>query len=329
MSKNFWEKLIIKTRKEKRPIMASASMSNVTDAAFRKMIAKHGKPDVIWTEFVSCDGLCSRGKEKLMQDLIFDKSEHPIIVQFFGSKPENFYKCALLAQELGFDGIDINMGCPDRAILKQGAGSSLIKNPRLAKRIIKETIRGAGKLPVSVKTRIGFNQEEIKKWLPHLLNVGLSVITIHGRTKKELSKVSNHWDVIAEAVKIRDKKDKSKNPVLILGNGDIDSLNEAQEKYEKYGVDGVMVGRGLFGNPWFFNPKIRKITLKRKLKAILEHTKFFEKIFGNNKHFDVIKKHYKSYVSGFADVKKIRIGLMKLKNTIEAKKLLRKYIKKL
>ncbi|MBU4347984.1 tRNA-dihydrouridine synthase [Patescibacteria group bacterium] len=326
--KGFWKKISEKAKKEKRPITASASMSNVTDAAFRRMIAKHGKPDVIWTEFVSCDGLCSRGRDKLMQDLIFDKAEHPIVVQFFGSKPENFYKCALLAQELGFDGIDINMGCPDRAILKQGAGASLIKNPRLARRIIKETIRGAGKLPVSVKTRIGFNEIEIKKWLPQLLNVGLSAITIHGRTKKEMSKVLTHWDVIAEAVKIRDKK-QAKNRVLILGNGDIESLSEAQEKYEKYGVDGIMVGRGLFGNPWFFNSKTKGITLKRKLKAVLEHTKLFEKIFGDNKHFDVIKKHYKSYVSGFDDAKKIRIKLMTVKNIIEAKKLLEKYIKKL
>jgi nifR3 family TIM-barrel protein len=303
-------------------------MANVTDAAFRKMFAKYGKPDVIWTEFVSCDGLCSDGKEKLMLDLIFHKSEKPIVAHFFGAKPENFYKCAKLAREMGFNGIDINMGCPDRGVVRQGAGSALILKPKLAQKIIKETIRGAGNLPVSVKTRIGFNEIEYKKWIPYLLKMNLAALTIHGRTKKEMSNVPAHWDVIEEIVKMRNKISPK---TLIIGNGDVVSLADAQEKYEKYSVDGVMVGRGVFGTPWFFSfdeRKKRKFNLpKNKLKLALEHTKLFEKIFGDKKHFDVMKKHYRAYVSGFDDAKKIRMKLMKVRNLEEAKKTLTKLIK--
>ncbi len=371
MQKGFWKKLAGKARKERRPILASASMANVTDAAFRRMLAKYGKPDVVWTEFVSCDGLCSEGKTKLLQDFIFDKSERPIIAQFFGAKPENFYKCALMAQKLGFDGIDINMGCPDKGVLRQGAGAALIKNPKLAQEIIKETLRGAGKLPVSVKTRIGFNEiaaspkageprpfhgREYKNWIPKLLKMNLAAITIHGRTKKEMSRVPAHWDVIADIVKMRNKL---KSKTLIIGNGDVVSLADAQEKYKKYGVDGVMIGRALFGNPYFFSSdwqsKKKAISPKTKLKLALEHTKLFEKIFGppaglpgqggkkpdfakpacrtgwasTGKHFDIIKKHYKAYVSGFDDAKKMRARLMKVKNFNSAKNTLNDLIKKL
>lgn len=355
MQKGFWKKLADKARKEKRPILTSASMANVTDAAFRRMIAKYGKPDVIWTEFVSCDGLCyfsdkpasvktMAGKDKLLQDLIFDESERPIIVQFFGAKPENFYKCALMAQKLGFDGIDINMGCPDKGVLKQGAGAALIKNPKLAQKIIKETLRGAGKLPVSVKTRIGFNEIEFKNWISKLLKMNLAAITIHGRTKKEMSKTPAHWDIIGEIVKIRNKL---KSQTLIIGNGDIISLADAQEKYEKYRVDGVMIGRALFGTPWFFSfderAKKKFNTPKEKLKLALEHTKLFEKIFGppaggkkpdfakasTGKHFEIMKKHYKAYISGFDDAKKMRGRLMKVKNFNSAKKTLKSLISNL
>jgi len=358
MIRGFWKKIAEKAKKEKRPILASASMANVTDAAFRRMIAKYGKPDVMWTEFVSCDGVCSRGKKNLMLDLIFDKSERPIVVQFFGAKPENFYKCALLAQKLGFDGIDINMGCPDRGVIRQGAGSALIKDSKLAIKIIKETLRGAGKLPVSVKTRIGFNELEYstyggspegrKKWPMCLLKMDIAALTIHGRTKKEMSDVPAHWDIIGEIVKMRNKL---KSKTLIIGNGDVFGLVDAQEKYEKYGVDGVMVGRGLFGTPWFFSasgrtdssfPSLRGVrdaaisrrgknkfnNPKNKLKLALEHTKLFEKIFKGKKHFEIMKKHYKAYVSGFDNAKKMRMRLMNVKSLNSAKKTLKDLISK-
>lgn len=329
MQIGFWKRLAEKTKKERRPILASASMANVTDAAFRQMLVRYGKPDVIWTEFVSCDGLCSEGKKKLLQDLIFDESERPVVAQFFGAKPENFYKCALMAQELGFDGIDINMGCPDKGVLGQGAGAALIKNPKLAQKIIEETLAGAGKLPVSVKTRIGFNEIEIKKWLPYLLETDLAAIIIHGRTKKEMSDTLAHWDIIGDVVKMRNKL---KSKTLIIGNGDVASLADAQEKYEKYGVDGVMVGRALFGNPYFFSGDWRNenkgVSPKAKLKLALEHTRLFEKIFGDKKQFEIMKKHYKAYISGFDDAKKMRMRLMMVKSLDSAKITLNDLLKK-
>ncbi len=277
----------------------------------------------MWTEFVSCDGLCSNGRKVLLRDLEFHRSERPILAQFFGSNPENFYKSAKLAKKLGFDGIDINMGCPDRGIMKQGGGANLMNDPKLAQEIIRRTKRGAGNLPVSVKTRVGFNEISLEKWLPYLLEMDLAAITIHGRTKKEMSAVPAHWDVIAEAVKMRNESGKE---TLILGNGDVRSLQDAQEKYNKYGVDGVMIGRAVFGRPWFFNQTKGYVPLKASLKIALEHTLLFEKLFKGKKSFETMKKHYRSYVSGFGNSKNIKLELMMLKDLDSGKKYLRKLI---
>src|SRR3989338_4679228 len=179
MRENFWKKL-------NKPFFVLAPMANVTDWAFRKIITKCGRPDVFYTEFLPCDGIV-HDKKRFEKELYFEKSEKPIVVQFFCSKPDNFYKCAQLAQKLGYDGIDINMGCPDKSVEKQGAGAVLIKNPKLAVEIIKETIRGAGKLPVSVKTRLGYSTIEIEEWIPQLLKTGVAALIIHGRTRKEMS----------------------------------------------------------------------------------------------------------------------------------------------
>ncbi len=257
MEFGFWGKL-------KKPIFALAPMANVTDAAFRYIIAKYGKftrpdgtvgggPDVMWTEFVSCDGLCSEGREALLQDLRFDASERPIVAQFFGAVPEHFYECAKLAVELGFDGIDINMGCPDKNVLKQGAGAACIDAPERAKEIIRATQEGAGVLPVSVKTRIGTKRNTLAAWLPLLLAQDLAAITIHARTAKELSLVPAHWEIFHDAVRIRNEvQSGSAKKTLLLGNGDVESIEDAAKKAEEYGLDGVMIGRGIFGNPWFF-----------------------------------------------------------------------------
>lgn len=330
MASGFWKKL-------KKPIMALAPMANVTDAAFRFIIAKCGGPDVMWTEFVSADGLVSAGREVLLLDLKFDESERPIVAQFFGATPEHFYKVALLARELGFDGIDINMGCPDRAVLKQGAGAALIEEPKLAQKIIFETKRGAGSLPVSVKTRLGFKKNTLKNWLPYLLDMDLAAITVHGRTAKELSLVSADWEAIREAAEIRNKYEAGfANRTLILGNGDVKDLADAESKAKNYGLDGVMVGRGIFGNPWFFADLPRSASRRRgeqiehpavgvgeKLRVMLEHTRIFERIFGGRKSFDVMKKHYKAYVNGFPGAKELRIELMGAKNADEVEKILK------
>ena len=312
MVSGFWKNL-------KKPIFAIAPMANVTDAAFRALITKYGKPDVMWTEFVSCDGLQSKGKKNLLIDLKFSKKERPIVAQVFGANPENFYKTALLLQERGFDGIDINMGCPDRAVEKQGAGAALMKNPKLAKQIISETKRGAGKLPVSVKTRIGYNKNDLKIWLPSLLECELAAITIHARTRNELSNVPARWEHIEEAVKIRNTFDSSKNQTLILGNGDIKNAWEGFQIARATGADGVMVGRGLFGDPWFFsnidkikkgNQKINRVSIQKILKAMCEHAEMFEKKLGKYKNFEIMKKHFKAYANGFPNAKELRIALM-------------------
>ena len=305
MISGFWKEL-------KKPIFVLAPMANVTDAAFRRIIAKYGKPDVMWTEFVSCDGLMSPGREKLLVDFIYSESERPIVAQIFGSKPENFYKTALLAQELGFDGIDINMGCPDKNVEKQGAGACLIKNPLLAQEIIRETKRGAGKLPVSVKTRIGYNKNTLAEWLPYLLEVEPALITVHARTRKEMSLVPAHWEVVADAVAIRDTYDNSKNKTLIFGNGDVKSIAEAEQRVQETGADGVMIGRGIFGNPWLFSKDINetKMSISERLGVMIEHTYLFEKLLGEHKNFDIMKKHYKAYVNGFDGAKELRIKLM-------------------
>ncbi len=298
--------------------MALAPMANVTDAAFRFIIAKYGKPDVMYTEFVSVDGLLSSGREALLIDLKFDRSERPIVAQLFGATPKLFYEAALLVQKLGFDGIDINMGCPDRAVLKQGAGAALIETPELAQKIISETKRGAGMLPVSVKTRLGLKKNTLKKWLPYLLETELAAVIVHGRTAKELSLVPADWDAIGEVVEIRDRYSKN---TLILGNGDVKDLADAKSKAKRYSLDGVMVGRGIFGNPWFFTGHVPSI--KEKLDVMAEHTRLFEKLFDGKKNFDVMKKHYKAYVNGFSGAKELRIKLMEAKNADEVEKIVK------
>lgn len=301
----FWKKL-------KKPIFALAPMANVTDAAFRRIIAKYGKPDVMFTEFVSCDGLMSPGRDKLLVDFMYTSAERPIVAQIFGSKPDNFYKTALLIQELGFDGIDINMGCPDKNVEKQGAGACLMKNPELAQEIIKETKRGAGKLPVSIKTRIGYNKNSLNEWLPALLETEPAAIVLHARTRKEMSSVPARWDTIADAARIRDQYDNSPNKTLILGNGDVKDLADAEEKIKISGADGVMIGRGIFGNPWLFNRAVdyTQIPLAEKLRVMVEHTYLFEKLLVEHKSFDIMKKHYKAYVNGFDGAKELRVKLM-------------------
>lgn len=317
MKENFWHKL-------KKPIMVLAPMANVTDAAFRRVIAKYGKPDVTWTEFVSADGLFLGGKEILLRDLEFSEGERPIVAQFFTSKPEMMEQAAKLACELGFDGIDINMGCPDRGVERQGAGAALIKNPKLAREIIRAAKKGAGDLSVSVKTRIGYNKNELETWLPELLAEDPAVVTIHARTRKEMSKVPARWSEVKRAVEIRDSM---KSKTLILGNGDALDIEDAKKKVEETGCDGVMLGRAIFGNPWLFSKKENKtVDIEEKLEVMLEHTELFQKLLGDIKNFAIMKKHYKAYVNGWDGAKELRIKLMETSNFDEVKEIVENYI---
>ncbi len=306
---NFWLKLV-------KPILALAPMEDVTDTVYRQIIAQAGKPDVFFTEFTSVEGICSKGRDHIIKRLQFSEKERPIVAQIWGLKPENFYQSAKLIHELGFDGIDLNMGCPEKSVIKRGSCGALIKNPALAKEIIQATKEGAGGLPVSVKTRIGFEEIQTEEWVEFLLSQNIQALTLHLRTVKEESEVPTHWEEITKAVRIRNDKKLS---TLILGNGDIKSREEALEKVNLYGIDGVMIGRGIFHNLWLFNKEINisDITPQMKLTMLLEHAKLFQKTWGKTKNFSVLKRFFKAYVSGFTHAAELRVKLMETKNIEE------------
>ncbi len=332
---NFWNKL-------PKPMMVLAPMADVTDAPFRRVIAKYSKhkrtdgtlggADVTWTEFVSADGLvCADilGKEKLLADLMYSEFERPIVAQLFTSKPNHMEKAARLCLELGFDGVDINMGCPDRTIEKQGCGSALIKNPSLARELIRAAKQGAKSnqtdgIPVSVKTRLGYNQDILEDWLPELLLEKPAVITIHARTRKEMSKVPARWERIKKAVEIRNDIGAE---TFIIGNGDVMSVEEGRRKASLSGADGVMLGRAIFGNPWLFNPLIKKddISPRDKLMVMLEHSKLFVRLLPF-KNFSIMKKHYKAYVNGWSGAAKLRAELMQQQTVEDVEKIVQAYL---
>lgn len=311
--KNFWTKL-------PEPFLALAPMDDVTDTTFRQVVASVGKPDVFFTEFVSVEGLCSRGEERLKPKLQFTKGERPLVAQIWGTKPENFFKTAQMISEMGFDGVDINMGCPDKKVVKVGGGGSTIKDSALAAEIITATKEGAKGLPVSVKTRIGFREIVTEEWIGFLLKQNLEALTVHGRTVAELSLVPAHWDEIGKAVHLRNELGvKTK----IIGNGDVKSYQEAYEKYERYGVDGIMIGRGIFENLWIFNPKtdIAQITPEQRIKVLLEHARLFESIWGKSKNFNILKKFFKAYIRDFEGASELRSQLMVTRNAKEVEEI--------
>lgn len=314
----FWGQL-------KRPIFVLAPLANVTDAVFRAHIVRHSRPDVLWTEFVSADGLCHpKGREALLRDLRFSEVERPIVAQLFTAHPDTLREAAMLVTELGFDGIDINMGCPDKNVMKQGAGASCMKDPVLAKQLILAAREGsiaAGKeLPISVKTRLGFNEDNLETWLPALLEAKPAVITVHARTKKEMSKVPARWERIKWAAARAEG-----SGTLILGNGDVHDMADAAEKVRETGVDGVMFGRAIFGNPWLFD-RDKQVTVREKVMAALEHTQSFEKEWGETKSFELMKKHYQAYINHFPLAKELRVELMGCHSASEVETVIRKFL---
>jgi nifR3 family TIM-barrel protein len=317
---NFWEGL-------PKPFFVLAPMADVTDPAFRALIAKHGKPDVMFTEFVSADGLYhtregrtkeggmiyhTPGENPLMRDLQFSEAERPIVMQVFSSKPAMIAYTAKLAEELGFDGFDINMGCPDKTIEKQGAGACLIKTPELALELIK-TAKEATKLPVSIKTRVGYNEEALNEWLPALFSAEPAAIAIHLRTRKEMSSVPANWDLMKKAVELRNKMGSK---TLLIGNGDVKDLDDAKAKVAETGCDGVMLGRAIFGNPWLFSKIGHRMSDFEKFNALKELAYAFEKL-SPPKSFAILKKHIKAFVTDFEGAAELRAKLMESKNAAE------------
>lgn len=311
-----------------KPFFCLAPMADVTDPAFRRMFAKYGKPDVLWTEFVSANGLMSPGRDILKEDLRYEEEERPIVAQLFTADPDAMRGAARLVAELDFDGLDINMGCPDKAIEKQGAGAALMKNTDAARAVIraaKEGVADGGKdIPVSVKTRLGWNKVEIDTWIPALLEEGLAALTVHARTRKEMSLVPAHWQYVAEVVRMRDKLAPETH---IIGNGDVMTLVEGRARADETGCDGIMVGRGAFGAPWFFSGRAPE-TLEERLNIMVEHTRLFEELCGTTKPFALMKKHFKAYVHGFDGAKELRTRLMdETQNTQDVERIAGEWIK--
>ncbi|NJK71019.1 MAG: tRNA-dihydrouridine synthase family protein [Thermales bacterium] len=273
-------------------------MEDVTDSVFRQVIIRAGRPDLMFTEFTNCDGLNSEGHDSVVHRLKYLPIEKPLIAQIWGKTPKNYYDSARIILNLGFDGVDINMGCPEKNVIKNGCCSALLKNQSLAQEIIQATREGAqGKIPVSVKTRIGFNTIDTESWFDFLLDQNLAAIGVHGRTVKEKSKVPCHWDEIAKVSIIRNQK---KSPTIIYGNGDVSTLEEAQEKSLLYGLDGIMIGRGVFHNPWLFSGKsIESASINDRLELLLYHLQLWDTTWDNQKHYPKLKKYFKIYLQKF------------------------------
>ncbi len=309
-SMNFWKKL-------PRHFSALAPMEDVTDSAFRKLLLKYGRPDVFFTEFTSVSGLVSEiGREKVIHRLKYDEKERPIVVQIWGKDPNEYYEGVKQLLPYGFDGIDINMGCPVKKIIKQGCCAALINNPTLASEIIDAVKEVAGDIPVSVKTRIGFDKLNTEKWAELLLSKDLSAITVHGRIALELSKKPANWSEIKKFVDIKNKKGLDS---VIIGNGDITSLSQGREYCQKYGTDGFMVGRGVFNDPWIFNKDVdggKKATNLMKINMLIDHLKLYRSEFPEIKNINTMKKFYKMYIKGFDGAIQTRNELMAL-NDIE------------
>ena len=312
--KNFWNEL-------PRPFFILAPMEAVTEVVFRHVVASAAQPDIFFTEFTNASSYCSpQGAHSTRGRLAFTEDEHPMVAQIWGNKPEQFSQMAKGLAEMGYMGIDINMGCPDKAVVKGGSGSALIKQPELAAELIAAAKEGG--LPVSVKTRLGYsNTDEWKEWLAHILRQDVVNLTIHLRTRKEMSKVDAHFEMIPQIKKLRDEIAPQ---TLLTINGDIRDRQHGEELVEKYGIDGVMIGRGVFTNPYAFEttPQTHsKEELLELLRLQLDLHDKYSKELGERK-FEPLKRFFKIYVREFDGASELRDKLMHAKTTEEVRQLL-------
>ena len=308
-----------------KPIFILAPMEAVTDTVFRHVIKQAASPDIFFTEFVSTDGYVSdKGRHSTRDRLFFTNDEQPIVAQIWGNKPENFAFMAKDLAKMGYAGIDINMGCPDKAVVKQGSGSGLIHNHELSAEIISATKQGG--LPVSVKTRLGnIRANEWQPWITHLLQQDLVNLTIHLRSRKEMSKVPAHFEIIPEIMALRNEIAPQ---TLITINGDIKDYHHGIELYEKYKVDGIMIGRGVFENPFAFSNRANKPTQQELLDLFFFHLSLHDKYSSaeNPRKFDPLKRFFKIYFKDFPGASNLRNELMQTKNTVEARELVNDFI---
>lgn len=350
-------------------------MDGVTDAGFRSVVAQQGKPDVIFTEFTHVHDVC-RGPEHLLDTLIYSEIERPIVAQLYGNDPDLFYRAAYAVCELGFDGLDINMGCPSKSVASSGSGAGLIRTPELARAILREATRGiddwaSGRtleqagfqpekvavfrrlnerrggemrgerrrpIPLSVKTRIGYDAVMVEPWLEQLVAERPAAISLHGRTLKQMYRGSADWSAIARAARM-----VRGTGVLLFGNGDIQSLHEAAARVRETGVDGVLVGRAVLGAPWFFKEKeqVRKVVqrtneagirwnerdvpLSRRFAVLLDHARQFEAFCGPYRFYRM-RKHLAWYCKGFPRAAALRARMVRVSSIGELESILDDYL---
>jgi tRNA-dihydrouridine synthase len=318
----------------KRPFFVLAPMDDVTDTVFRQIVANCAPPDLYFTEFVNVDGLQSPGRPKLLKKLRFTEAERPLIAQIWGKDPENFYKTAQqladgsLARELGmadgvnFAGVDLNMGCPQKNEVKNGTCAALINNRPLAEQIIEATRHGlAGRLPLSVKTRLGYSELDMS-WIDFLLTKKLHMLTIHGRTKTQMSKVPADWEAIGKA---RERRDQLAPETLIVGNGDVQDREQGLLLAQKYHLDGIMIARGIFRDPYTFSehsPWPSYTAMQRKA-LYRKHVELFANTWRHRERpLQTLNKFCKIYINEFDGAKELREQLMAASSTEELLQLL-------
>lgn len=306
-------------------------MEDVTDTSFRELVmrnAETGQLNVVFTEFTNTDGLCHPvGREKVSFRLIVSPTERvllkekgvKIIAQIWGNNPDSFYKATkYIVDNYHFDGIDINMGCPVKNVVANGCCSALIDNEPLAGEIISAT-HAATDLPLSVKTRLGVKKIDTERWIGFLLEQPIEAIILHGRIQKQMSEGEANWAEIGKAVKLRDQIAPD---IKIIGNGDVETLADAITKTDYYGVDGIMVGRGIFKNPWLFNTSIDGVSMNERLNTLQEHIKLFELAWGDTRHFAILRRFFKIYLSDFRGASELRQRMMETNNFQETYELI-------
>ncbi|HDJ2982524.1 TPA: tRNA dihydrouridine synthase [Staphylococcus aureus] len=313
MKENFWSEL-------PRPFFILAPMEDVTDIVFRHVVSEAARPDVFFTEFTNTESFCHpEGIHSVRGRLTFSEDEQPMVAHIWGDKPEQFRETSIQLAKMGFKGIDLNMGCPVANVAKKGKGSGLILRPDVAAEIIQAT--KAGGLPVSVKTRLGYYEiDEWKDWLKHVFEQDIANLSIHLRTRKEMSKVDAHWELI-EAIK--NLRDEIAPNTLLTINGDIPDRKTGLELAEKYGIDGVMIGRDIFHNPFAFEKEPREHTSKELLDLLRLHLSLFNKYEKDEiRQFKSLRRFFKIYVRGIRGASELRHQLMNTQSIAEARALL-------
>lgn len=319
--KNIWQQL----KSDKQPFFVLAPMDDVTDTVFRRIIKKYAPADLMMTEFANTDGWCSPGRDAIYKRLRHINVERPLIAQIWGANPKHYEIMSRDILDLGFDGIDINMGCPIKDVVKTGACSALIENHELAGKIIQAVKKGnKNRLPISVKTRIGFNKIDTENWCEYLLQQNIDALIVHGRTKKDMSKVPANWEEIAKVVKLRDEISPK---TLIIGNGDVLTRQDGIDRAKRSGVDGVMIGRGVFQDFFVFSEEDNSHELQKMLVILKEHVILHKRLLKGNK-FEPLKKFVKMYVHGFSNAGTVRAELMQTKSHEELINKIDNYLKK-